>query len=81
MFQEPGKDQQKMQEARRFQKWFWDHQVKLGKNEQVLPEQSSFRWMLEEFRVSLFAQQLKTPYPVSAKRLEKAWDSDQGDAS
>jgi ATP-dependent helicase HrpA len=32
-----------------------------------------FRWMLEELRVSLFAQELKTPYPVSLKRLEKAW--------
>ncbi|MFN5744740.1 MAG: DUF3418 domain-containing protein, partial [Methylococcaceae bacterium] len=27
----------------------------------------------EEFRVSQFAQQLKTPFPVSAKRLEEAW--------
>ncbi len=32
-----------------------------------------FRWMLEELRVSLFAQELKTPQPVSAKRLEKVW--------
>ncbi|WP_334134106.1 ATP-dependent RNA helicase HrpA [Tepidimonas sp.] len=31
------------------------------------------RWMLEELRVSLFAQELRTPYPVSIKRLEKAW--------
>jgi ATP-dependent helicase HrpA len=29
--------------------------------------------MLEELRVSLWAQQLKTPYPISFKRLEKAW--------
>ncbi|MGY4101766.1 ATP-dependent RNA helicase HrpA [Nocardia sp. R16R-3T] len=29
-------------------------------------------WMIEEFRVSLFAQKLGTPYPVSAKRIEKA---------
>ena len=35
---------------------------------------SEFRWMLEELRVSLFAQELKTPYPVSYKRLIKAWD-------
>ncbi|MFO7541683.1 MAG: ATP-dependent RNA helicase HrpA [Thiobacillus sp.] len=33
-----------------------------------------FRWQLEELRISLFAQELKTPYPVSAKRLDKAWD-------
>lgn len=32
-----------------------------------------FRWMLEELRVSLFAQALGTRYPVSEKRLEKAW--------
>lgn len=32
-----------------------------------------FRWLLEELRVSLFAQQLKTPMPVSPKRLERVW--------
>ncbi|UCH47518.1 MAG: ATP-dependent RNA helicase HrpA [Betaproteobacteria bacterium] len=37
------------------------------------PKVEDFRWMLEELRVSLWAQQLKTPYPVSFKRLEKYW--------
>jgi len=32
-----------------------------------------FRWLIEELRVSLFAQELKTPFPVSIKRLEKIW--------
>ena len=32
-----------------------------------------FRWLLEELRVSLFAQELRTPQPVSVKRLEKVW--------
>ena len=32
-----------------------------------------FRWLIEELRVSLFAQELKTPFPVSIKRLEKTW--------
>ena len=32
-----------------------------------------FRWLLEELRVSFFAQELRTPQPVSLKRLEKAW--------
>ncbi|MDO9315479.1 MAG: DUF3418 domain-containing protein, partial [Burkholderiaceae bacterium] len=32
-----------------------------------------FRWLLEELRISLFAQELRTPQPVSVKRLEKAW--------
>jgi ATP-dependent helicase HrpA len=31
------------------------------------------RWMFEELRVSLFAQELKTAYPVSLKRIEKRW--------
>jgi ATP-dependent helicase HrpA len=37
------------------------------------PGDDEYRWMLEEFRVSLFAQQLKTRAPVSARRLEDAW--------
>ena len=32
-----------------------------------------YRWLLEELRVSFFAQELRTPQPVSTKRLEKAW--------
>lgn len=32
-----------------------------------------YRWLIEELRVSLFAQELKTPFPVSIKRLEKVW--------
>ncbi|HTJ92821.1 MAG TPA: DUF3418 domain-containing protein, partial [Pararobbsia sp.] len=34
-----------------------------------------FRWLLEELRVSLFAQELRTPMPVSVKRLYKVWDA------
>jgi ATP-dependent helicase HrpA len=32
-----------------------------------------FRWLMEELRVSFFAQELRTPQPVSVKRLDKAW--------
>jgi ATP-dependent helicase HrpA len=32
-----------------------------------------YRWLLEELRVSFFAQELRTPQPVSAKRLDRAW--------
>jgi len=38
------------------------------------PALAGFRWQIEELRVSLFAQELKTPYPVSAKRLQKLWE-------
>ena len=34
-----------------------------------------FRWQIEELRVSLFAQELKTPMPVSVKRLMKEWEN------
>jgi len=39
------------------------------------PRLEEFRWLLEELRVSLFAQELRTPMPVSSKRLQKVWDS------
>ena len=39
------------------------------------PRLGEFRWLLEELRVSLFAQELKTPMPVSVKRLQKIWSS------
>ena len=35
----------------------------------VSDDLAAFKWMIEELRVSLFAQELKTPYPVSVKRL------------
>jgi ATP-dependent helicase HrpA len=38
-----------------------------------VPVISAYRWMLEEYRVSLFAQELGTATPVSSKRLEEAW--------
>lgn len=40
----------------------------------VDPRLAAFRWHIEELRVSLFAQELKTPYPVSYKRLDKIWN-------
>ncbi|MEI7447122.1 MAG: DUF3418 domain-containing protein, partial [Burkholderiales bacterium] len=39
------------------------------------PRLDEFRWLLEELRVSLFAQELRTPVPVSVKRLQKVWES------
>ncbi|WP_321961685.1 ATP-dependent RNA helicase HrpA [Paraburkholderia sp. J7] len=41
------------------------------------PRLSEFRWLLEELRISLFAQELRTPMPVSVKRLYKVWESMQ----
>ncbi|EGW21034.1 ATP-dependent RNA helicase HrpA [Methylobacter tundripaludum] len=65
---------QKVQEASRYATRYWKDVEKKAKKDKVIPEQDLFRWMLEEFRVSLFAQQLKTAYPVSVRRMDKAWD-------
>ena len=53
----------------------WQRAMKGGT--QGDPKMQEFRWMLEELRVSLFAQELKTPMPVSVKRLQKVWESMQ----
>ena len=50
-----------------------DGLVKQG--QPVSDDLAAFRWMIEELRVSLFAQELKTPYPVSVKRLLKVWET------
>jgi ATP-dependent helicase HrpA len=47
-----------------------EQQKKAG---EVDPRLAEFRWQIEELRVSLYAQELKTPYPVSYKRLDKLW--------
>ena len=56
-----------------WQKWF-DKIKQLNTSSSPIPSGlSDYRWMIEELRISLFAQELKTLYPVSHKRLEKAW--------
>jgi ATP-dependent helicase HrpA len=39
--------------------------------ERMNPRLEEYRWLIEELRVSLFAQELRTPFPVSAKRLAR----------
>ncbi len=46
----------------------------LRKNNQHSEQLETYRWLLEEYRISLFAQEIKTRVPVSAKRLKKAWN-------
>ncbi len=57
----------------------WQHyQQRLQKHERLGFQDSNlqeFRWQIEELRVSMFAQELKTPQPVSVKRLQKLWES------
>ena len=56
----------------------WDEYMKrqqsLLKQDIESEQLNHYRWMLEEFRVSLFAQELKTRFPISAKRLKTFWN-------
>jgi ATP-dependent helicase HrpA len=54
-------------------KRYEDWAVRLRKAGESDQRVEDFRWRIEELRVSLYAQELKTPYPVSYKRLEKLW--------
>jgi ATP-dependent helicase HrpA len=52
---------------------FWERWLGAREAGEIDPELAQFRWMIEEFRVSLFAQPLGTSIKVSAARLEKQW--------
>ncbi len=68
---DPARDAAKLAELRPLEQRYTRRVAELkGAHDARLDE---FRWMLEELRVSLFAQELRTPQPVSAKRLEKVW--------
>ncbi|MFP5400255.1 MAG: DUF3418 domain-containing protein, partial [Gammaproteobacteria bacterium] len=73
---DPARDAQRLAEVRALeQRWLRRAAELKGRRDARLDE---FRWLLEELRVSLFAQELRTPQPVSVKRLEKAWAQLQG---
>lgn len=50
----------------------WQHYLSMAKSKQAAILQ--YRWAVEELRVGLFAQELRTPMPVSVKRVAKMWD-------
>lgn len=71
--QDPIRDQARLAEiSPLLLAWQKALQVLKGRKELGLDE---FGWQLQELRVSLFAQELKTPMPISVKRLQKTWDS------
>ncbi|TSE21502.1 RNA helicase HrpA [Tepidimonas alkaliphilus] len=68
--QDPAREQQRLAELRPAEQRVWRLlQERRGAADERL---QALRWMVEELRVSLFAQELRTPYPVSVKRLDKA---------
>ena len=68
---DPARDAGKVAELRPQEQRYWRL---VAERKGVVDERmAEFRWLLEELRVSFFAQELRTPQPVSIKRLDKAW--------
>ena len=66
---DPARDAARMAELRPLEQRWLRRQAELkGAADARLDE---YRWLLEELRVSLFAQELRTPQPVSVKRLKR----------
>ena len=69
----PSMDAERMKDVQGLQgNWQKAQALLKGRTDPSLEE---FGWQLQELRVSLFAQELKTPMPVSVKRLQKAWET------
>jgi ATP-dependent helicase HrpA len=68
---DPARDAARLAELRPLEQRYWRL---VAERRGVMDERlNEFRWLLEELRVSFFAQELRTPQPVSVKRLDKAW--------
>ena len=68
---DPARDAQRLTELKPLEQKYW--RLVAERKGQTDARMLEFRWLLEELRVSCFAQELRTPQPVSIKRLEKAW--------
>ena len=67
------RDRQHVAELRHLWQQYLQRKTKHEK-EGVLDEAlQNWRWALEEYRISIFAQGMKTAYPVSMQRLQKLW--------
>jgi ATP-dependent helicase HrpA len=66
---DPNQDRLKMLEVAEVQQALDNIIAKQPKGQPLNKELAQSYWMIEEFRVSLFAQNLKTAYPISAKRI------------
>jgi len=57
-------------------KQYWQHYLQLQQREELQenPDFIEFRWMLEEYRIAVYAQPMKTRQPVSPKRLQAVLD-------
>ena len=67
-----AKDRQWLEEIHAFVQRVDDYNADQFSRE-LSKDLDQYQWAIEEYRVSLFAQQLGTKMPISAKRLEKMW--------
>jgi ATP-dependent helicase HrpA len=72
---DPARDIRGLGELLPLQTQWLREEIKVRKQGTADPQLDQFRWLLEELRVQLFAQELRTPAPVSVKRLQKMWES------
>jgi ATP-dependent helicase HrpA len=72
---EPARDARAMAELAPLETQWLREEVRQRKSGATDPQLEQFGWLLQELRVQLFAQELRTPVPVSAKRLQKMWQS------
>ncbi|MFV0575986.1 MAG: ATP-dependent RNA helicase HrpA [Vibrio sp.] len=72
---DPNKDRLHMLKVESAVKSYKELLNKIPKGMEVPDNVKEIRWMIEELRVSFFAQQLGTPYPVSDKRIKNAIDA------
>lgn len=70
----PGRDASLMAEYGPLWTNYERRAIQLAKMGAIDPQIDQFRWLLEELRVGLYAQELRTPVPVSTKRLQKQWE-------
>jgi ATP-dependent helicase HrpA len=68
---DPARDSARLKELQPLEQRYW--RLVAERKGVVDDRLQEFRWLLEELRVSFFAQELRTPQPVSVKRLDKAW--------
>ena len=68
---DPARDAAKLAELRPQEQRYW--RLVAERKGAVDARMQELRWLLEELRVSFFAQELRTPQPVSVKRLDKLW--------
>jgi ATP-dependent helicase HrpA len=68
---DPARDAGRLAELRPLEQRYW--RLVAERKGAVDDRMAEFRWLLEELRVSFFAQELRTPQPVSVKRLDKVW--------